>query len=87
MLSAGLWLGAIGLLLAVLVVVSSPASKGRMRRGGFSIGHLLILHSLWDPGKKYVFEHKQVQLEELDADGGPKKAGQKKDDPEGSDRA
>jgi hypothetical protein len=77
-LSAALWLGSIGLLFGVLVVISSPASKGRIRRGGFSIGHLLILHSLWDPGKKYVFQQRQVQLEECDADGGPKKAG---DDP------
>jgi hypothetical protein len=68
-LVAGLWIGGIVITLALLGYISSPRKKP-LRRGGFSIHHLLILQSVWEPGKKYVFEEKQKHLEEDDDEGG-----------------
>ena len=69
--TVALWIGCPALLVALLVFISSPASPTRVRRGGFSVQHLLNLQSVWEPGAKYVFEEKQSQREEEDDDGGP----------------
>jgi hypothetical protein len=65
-----LWVGVIGFVVAFLLFVSSPGRYRRLGRGGFSVQHLLTLQSVWEPGKKYVFEQKQEQHEDAADKGG-----------------
>jgi hypothetical protein len=64
-----LWIGAIGLLLALVLFIASPGKK--LARGSFSVQHLLVLQSTFEPHKRYVMEQKQNQQEEEDGEGGP----------------
>lgn len=68
-LEAALWIGSAGVFLALLFFISAPRRR-RFGRGGFSVQHLLMLQSVWEPGKTYVFEQKQKHLEEADDEGG-----------------
>jgi hypothetical protein len=72
--TVGLWLACPALVVALLLFVSSPNAT-RIRRGGFSVQHLLNLQSVWEPGARYVFEEKQAQREDEDDDGGPDRPG------------
>jgi hypothetical protein len=68
-LTAALWIGSVGLFVALLFFVSSATSRSRMGRGAPSMQHFLVLQSVYEPGKKYVYEQKQVQLDESDDEG------------------
>jgi hypothetical protein len=65
-----LWIGSIGALVALVLFASAPRGYRKMGRGGFSVQHLLTLNTVWEPGKKYVFEQKQEQHEDGDDEGG-----------------
>jgi hypothetical protein len=71
-----MWVVSAGLLLALLSFIASPR-KDRFSRGGFSVQHLLILQSVWEPHKRYVMEQKQEQHEDEDGEGGPPDPGRR----------
>ena len=71
---AAMWAGSVGLVIGLLLFISSP-KKDKFARGSFSIQHLLVLQSVWEPGKAHLFQQKQVELADEEADPGPKKAG------------
>jgi hypothetical protein len=81
---AVMWPVAIGLLIALVSFIASPGKK--MGRGGFSVQHLLLLQSVWEPHKKYVMEQKQDAREEVDDEAGPPDPGRDRRQPRGGTR-